>query len=288
MTEVERMLHTGSEVGDPFHSSLVPSVETESPRPAEVFGNVHSLESFSTVDGPGIRYMVFTQGCPSRCLFCCNPDTWNPDGGQRMSSHDIADKMRRTLPFMKSSGGGITVSGGEALLQPEFVSALFQEAHEMGVDTCLDTTGQGCLAEKLDEVLPHTDLVLLCIKHMRKEVYKKITRRRINPMLKFVTELNNRRIPFWVRYVLVPGLTMESSDIDLLCEFCIKQSFIKGIELLPYHTLGVEKWKQMGLEYPLADVVPPSRNDVEQIIQQVESYGLTVKCDLSTARQTSS
>jgi len=282
------MVHVDSAAAGPFPSSMTSDLVDNSSRPAEVFGSVHSLESFSTVDGPGIRYMVFTQGCPCRCLFCCNPDTWDPSNGERMSSREIAQKMRRTLPFMKSSGGGITVSGGEALLQPEFVSALFQEAHEMGVDTCLDTTGQGCLVEKLEEVLPHTDLALVCIKHIRREVYKKITRRRIDPMLRFLAELNKREIPFWIRYVLIPGLTMDPSDIDLLCEYCIKQPFIKGLELLPYHTLGVQKWKQMGLEYPLTEVVPPSRVDVEQIIRQVESYGLTVKCDLSTARQASS
>lgn len=219
--------------------------------------------------------------------------------GKCCSSKDVAQKMRRTLPFMKSSGGGVTVSGGEAMMQPAFVSALFQEAHEMGVTTCLDTTGQGSCSTEWAQVLDHTDLVLICIKHMRKEVYNKITKRRQAPALKFIQELNERKIPFWIRYVLIPGissksgfllkclcsgLTMSREDIDLLCEFCKKQQLLIGIEFLPYHTLGVDKWQEMGLEYPLKDVLPPTRSEVLAVIEQVKEHGLTISCDLSTTR----
>ena len=205
--------------------------------------------------------------------------------GQCLSSKEVAQRMQRTVPFMLSSGGGLTVSGGEAMMQPAFVSALFQEAHELGVNTCLDTSAQGCCSTEWAQVLDHTDLVLVCVKHMKKDVYSKITRRRIAPVLKFIEELNNRRIAFWIRYVLIPDLTMAAEDIDLLCAYCKKQEFLKGIELLPYHTLGVDKWKEMGLDYPLKDVLPPTKSEVLAVIEQIKEHGLTISCDLSTTRQ---
>jgi len=284
MTEVSCALHCPLALVDKERSERPERTALLENSVKEVFGKVHSFESFSTVDGPGIRYVVFAQGCPCRCLFCCNPDTWDPSQGTCYSSKDVAEKMHRMLPFMKSSGGGITVSGGEAMMQPEFVGALFQEAHEMGVSTCLDTSAQGSCSTEWAQVLDHTDVVLICVKHMRKEIYNKITKRRLGPVLKFIQELNTREIPFWIRYVLIPGLTMSREDIELLCLFCKKQPLLQGIEFLPYHTLGVEKWKEMGLEYPLKDALPPTRSEVLEVIEQVKEHGLTISCDLSTTR----
>lgn len=257
--------------------------ETETP---DVTGRIHSTEAMSAVDGPGLRFLVFLQGCIARCQFCSNPDTWDFRAGRQVSSRMIAKQMERCLPFMKASGGGVTCSGGEPLMQPKFVEALFKEAHRMGVNTCLDTNGQGCKACHWDTVLPHTDMVLVCVKHLDAVKYKEIVGGTANPssVLAFVKELNERNIPFWIRYVLIPGYTMDPAAIDLLVDYALQQSScLQGVELLPYHVLGLEKWKRLGVPYPMKDVSPPSREEVAAVVRRLEDAGVKVLCDVQTA-----
>lgn len=263
------------------------TMETEeSTKTTEVMGRIHSTEAMSAVDGPGLRFLVFLQGCIARCQFCSNPDTWDFCAGHKTSSKTIAEQMERCLPFMKASGGGLTCSGGEPLMQPKFVQALFKEAHSIGVNTCLDTNGQGSKECHWDVVLPHTDMVLVCVKHLNPVKYKELVGGTAKPssVLNFVKELNERRIPFWIRYVLIPGYTMDSEDIDLLVDYCLQQSSsLQGVELLPYHILGLEKWMQLGVEYPMKNVSPPSRQEVAAVVKRMENAGIKVLCDVQTA-----
>lgn len=166
------------------------------------------------------------------------------------------------------------------MLQPQFVSALFQEVHKLGLTTCLDTTGQGSKHHHWDVVLPHTDLVLLCIKHLDPVMYEKISGLKQHGAMKFANELAERKIPYYLRYVLVPGLSDSPNDIRLLTEFATKQPTLKGIELLPYHLLGKEKWSVMNMKYPLDGVKVPSRAHVHAVRADIEAAGLKVLCDV--------
>eukprot|EP01026_Neomeris_dumetosa_P066932 TRINITY_DN6505_c0_g1_i3.p1 TRINITY_DN6505_c0_g1~~TRINITY_DN6505_c0_g1_i3.p1 ORF type:complete len:325 (-),score=26.93 TRINITY_DN6505_c0_g1_i3:881-1789(-) len=261
-----------------FHERRpIPEVEQE--EIPEVMGYVHSTESFSAVDGPGVRFLTFLQGCAYRCVFCSNPDTWAFEKGTRTSSKDITRQMWRVRSYLKANGGGLTVSGGEALCQPEFTAALFREAHKMGVTTCLDTTGQGAKHRSWDVVLPHTDLVLFCIKHIDPNRYFDITGHKINGALKFVQELNRRKIPYWVRYVLIPSLTDDLNGLLQFIDWAKEQEYMIGVELLPYHQLGVDKWKEMGYDYPLKNCKTPSQRLVNKFIDELRSANLRVICD---------
>ncbi|KAI8468705.1 MAG: pyruvate formate-lyase activating enzyme [Monoraphidium minutum] len=238
-------------------------------------------ESFSTVDGPGVRFLVFTMGCAMRCSFCSNPDTWSPHGGELVSSKDIAGQIRRVLPYLKSSQGGLTCSGGEPMLQPQFTATLFQEARAMGLTTTLDTTGQGTKHKNWDAVLPHTDSVLFCIKSLDPEKYQGLTGLKQIGALRFARELTERAIPFWARYVLIPGHTDSARDIAMLAEWAACMPTLQGIELLPYHVYGKNKWEALGLAYPLEGVETPPPADVRRVVAALEAAGLPVMCDAS-------
>ncbi|KAF6266380.1 hypothetical protein COO60DRAFT_1474597 [Scenedesmus sp. NREL 46B-D3] len=254
------------------------SLENSSILPVQ--GRIHSIESFSTVDGPGVRFIVFTQGCGMHCLFCSNPDTQNMTGGDVVSSKNIAAKLQRMQPYLQPNGGGVTCSGGEPLLQPDFVAGVFQEAHALGLTTCLDTTGQGSKHMSWDHVLPHTDTVLFCIKHLDPLQYEHITGVHQSGSLAFAAELKERGIPFWLRYVLIPNLTDRPGDIEMLTHFAKAQPTMLGIELLPYHVLGKSKWDALGMPYPLEGVKPPPRESVLRVVHQLKEAGLNVLCDV--------
>eukprot|EP00878_Enallax_costatus_P004356 GHUV01004592.1.p1 GENE.GHUV01004592.1~~GHUV01004592.1.p1 ORF type:complete len:240 (+),score=35.22 GHUV01004592.1:531-1250(+) len=193
--------------GQPAYATQPAQDEDARPQPVpEVVGQIHSTESFSAVDGPGVRFLVFTQGCAMRCKFCSNPDTWSAHAGETISSKSLANQIRSVAPYLRPGGGGVTCSGGEPLLQPDFTAAIFREAHAMGLTTCLDTTGQGTKHHNWDKVLPHTDMVLFCIKHLDPEKYTGLTGLRQLGALKFAEELKTQRVPFWLRWVL--GLCM--------------------------------------------------------------------------------
>lgn len=232
-----------------------------------MIGNIHSVESCGTVDGPGIRYVVFTQGCLLRCQFCHNPDTWGIGEGKDITVDEIVNDLKAYLPFIKASNGGITVSGGEPLLQIPFVTALFKACKKLGISTALDSSG-GCFSERpeflkeLDGLLKYTDLVLLDLKHIDTDKHKRLTGKHNEHILTFAHYLSDKKIPVWVRHVLVPSITDSNEDLAKLGEFISTLSNVKKIEILPYHKLGVYKWETLGLQYPLEGIEPPSEASV--------------------------
>lgn len=232
-------------------------------------GNIHSIESFGTVDGPGIRYVVFTQGCLLRCQFCHNADTWEIGTGKEMSVSEIIGELKSYLPFIEASNGGITVSGGEPLLQLPFLLELFKECKKLGIHTAIDSSG-GCYSQaeqfqkNLKEVLQYTDLVLLDLKHIDQKKHKKLTGMSNKHILDFARFLSDQNVPVWVRHVLVPSVTDDEEDLIKLGEFIGTLNNVEKVEILPYHKLGVYKWEALGMEYPLEDIEPPSDDEVEK------------------------
>lgn len=233
-----------------------------------VTGRIHSVESFGAVDGPGLRYVVFTQGCLLRCQYCHNADTWKIGNGKEMTVQEIMDDVLSYLPFFEASGGGITVSGGEPLLQMDFLIELFKDCKKHGIHTTIDSSGgpfnrRPNFMEKLDELLQYTDLILLDLKHIDSEKHKFITGMTNEHILDFAQYLSKKNIPVWIRHVLVPTLSDFDEDLLRLADFIKTLNNVEKIEVLPYHKLGVYKWESLGLEYKLKDVEPPSQERVE-------------------------
>jgi pyruvate formate lyase activating enzyme len=233
-----------------------------------VTGRIHSIETFGAVDGPGLRYVVFAQGCNLRCQFCHNPDTWKLANGKEMTVQEIIDDLLDYLPFFQASGGGITVSGGEPLLQIDFLIALFKECKKHGIHTTIDSSGgpfnrRPKFMEKMQELLQYTDLILLDIKHIDSEKHKIITGLPNEHILDFARYLSDQNVPVWIRHVLVPTLSDFDEDLIRLAIFLNTLTNIQKIEVLPYHKLGVYKWENLGLAYKLINVDPPSAERVE-------------------------
>ena len=228
-------------------------------------GNIHSIITGSTVDGPGTRYVVFLKGCPLRCKYCHNPDTWDGRGGKEMSVAEIIADMRSYLPFMKR--GGITVSGGEPLVQIDFVIELFTAARNLGVHTALDTTGylfnkdnpeKFAKYEKLAEV---TDLVLLDLKHIDPEKHVELTGVKQDTIIDFYKYLDEKNIPIWVRHVIVPGYTFVPEYLEKSGKFLAHFKNVKAVDILPYHDMAKPKYAEMGIDYVLKDVAPLTGED---------------------------
>lgn len=226
-------------------------------------GHIHSIESFGTVDGPGVRLVVFLKGCPMRCQYCHNPDTWDMAGGRDMTAEEIIEKFRSARNFYR--GGGITVTGGEPLMQPDFVTALFEAARREEIHTCLDTSGitfrRGdtvCL-EKLGRLLASTCLVMLDIKHIDSQKHKALTGQPNETVLDFAKYLNEKDIPVWIRHVVVPGITDQEEDLYRLGQFIGALKNVKALDVLPYHDMGKVKYESLGFSYPLKGVPPMSR-----------------------------
>lgn len=235
----------------------------------EILGRIHSVESFGSADGPGVRYIVFLKGCNMRCKYCHNPDTWaKTDDGQLMSASEVLKKALHYKNYWKSKGG-ITVSGGEALLQIDFVTELFRLAKEAGVNTCLDTSGNPFTREepffgKFNELMKYTDLYMLDIKHIDPEGHKKLTGQPNDNILDIARYLSENGKAMWIRHVLVPGVTDDEDQLTRLKAFIDTLSTVERVEILPYHTLGVFKWKELGIPYQLENVEPPTKEDVER------------------------
>nr|WP_309100416.1 pyruvate formate-lyase-activating protein [Fredinandcohnia onubensis] len=231
-------------------------------------GRIHSIETCGTVDGPGLRYVIFTQGCLLRCQFCHNPDTWKLNMGKEMSVAEIINDIKTYLPFFQASGGGVTVSGGEPLLQLDFLIELFTECKKLGIHTTIDSSG-GCFTrapyfmEKLEELLPLTDLILLDIKEIDSTKHKELTGLSNEHILDFTQYLSDKNVPVWVRHVLVPTISDNDEDLTKLSEFIKTLTNVKKIEVLPYHKLGIYKWESLGLEYKLKGVEPPTEQRVK-------------------------
>lgn len=229
-----------------------------------IIGKIHSLESFGTVDGPGIRFVTFLQGCPLRCAYCHNPDTWcvDADVKYQWTPQQLFDEVMRYKSFIKS--GGVTLTGGEPLMQPDFCREFFRLCREAGVHTAIDTAGS-VLNEKTLSVLDFTDLVLLDIKALQPELCKKVCGSEGRNTLRFLDELEQRGIETWIRHVVVPGLTDDDRLLDELFEYVSRYKVVSKIEWLPYHTMGVFKYKDLGLNYPLEGVEPLSQERIKEI-----------------------
>lgn len=234
-------------------------------------GRIHSLESFGTVDGPGIRFVVFMQGCPLRCRFCHNPDTWDPQGDcqYEMTPDELIAEVVRYKNFIRS--GGVTVSGGEPLMQSPFVREFFRLCREEGLHTALDTSGAYCTETALS-VLDYTDLALLDIKSIDPQLYPKLTGVPQTNNLRFLDELQQRGIDTWIRHVVVPGLTDNDEMLIRLGEYVAHYEVVKKIEILPYHTLGKFKYEKLGLSYPLDSAEPLSKTRAEEIRKMLSTY----------------
>jgi len=222
-------------------------------------GRIHSLESFGTVDGPGTRFVVFTQGCPMRCAYCHNPDTWDVAGGTLMDASYIIEQYEKNSPFYRN-GGGLTVTGGEPLLQIDFITELFTLAKEKNIHTCIDTSGitfnpeSPELMAKMDKLMTLTDLVMLDIKHIDPDKHKDLTKQPNHNILKFVAYLNEKNVDMWIRHVVVPGITDDEKYLFDLGYFIGSFRNLKALDVLPYHTMGEKKYEAIGLEYPLKGV----------------------------------
>ena len=232
----------------------------------EIKGKIHSVESFGSVDGPGVRYIVFLQGCHMRCKYCHNPETWAMEGGEELTAKEVFDKAYRYRNYWKKNGG-ITVSGGEALLQIDFVIALFKLAKEKGVHTTLDTSGNPFTREepffsKFNELMKVTDLFMLDIKQIDDEKHKKLTGWTNSNILDLAQYLSDNGKAMWIRHVLVPGITTDDADLEKLRDFVGSLKTVKRFEILPYHTLGVFKWENLGIPYELGDVMPPTKEEI--------------------------
>lgn len=221
-------------------------------------GYIHSLETFGTVDGPGVRFVVFFQGCPMRCQYCHNPDTWEATGGKEISAEEIIKRMERNRSFYKT--GGITATGGEPLMQPQFLLELFKKAKQKKIHTCLDTSGitfsenrESEAFHKIEEIMKVTDLVMLDIKHIEDEPHKHLTAHSNSNILAFARYLDEIGKPMWIRHVVVPEITYKEEELQKLGEFMQTLSNIEKLEVLPYHALGKVKYENLGMEYVLKD-----------------------------------
>lgn len=221
-------------------------------------GYIHSTESFGTVDGPGVRFVIFLQGCPMRCKYCHNPDTWEMYVGKPRSAESLIKEYQRNAPYYAK--GGITVTGGEALLQIDFLLELFALAKEQNIHTCLDTSGityhpgQSSYNVKLDRLMELTDLVLLDIKHIDPQAHKELTGHDNRNILAFARYLAEKKVPVWIRHVVVPGVTDDPKQLARLGAFMATLSNVVSLDVLPYHVMGVSKYRELGINYPLIGV----------------------------------
>lgn len=225
-------------------------------------GYIHSTESCGTVDGPGIRFVVFMQGCPLRCKYCHNPDTWNVNTGSMMSIEEIMESYNHKKDFYKN--GGITVTGGEPLMQMEFVTALFKECKKKNIHTCLDTSGVTYTKEKediFDDLLQYTDLVMLDIKHIDSFGHKQLTGVDNDMILEFARYLDRKNIPVWIRHVVVPTITQNEDFLYRLGQFIGTLHNVKALDVLPYHDMGKVKYEELKMIYPLEGVKPLDKED---------------------------
>lgn len=237
-------------------------------------GYIHSTESFGTVDGPGIRFVIFFQGCPMRCLYCHNPDTWSVKGGTPRTAESLLEEYDSVKEFMKN--GGLTCTGGEPMLQLDFLTELFEKAKEKGIHTCLDTSGVTFIPGKPEKFLrlaQCTDLVMLDIKHIDREEHKKLVGHYNDNILAFAEFLSENGVPIWIRHVVVPGITDKEEYLYRLGVFLSRLKTLKALDVLPYHTMGKSKYEQLGMEYPLGDT-PPLEKEKAVMAREIIMKGL--------------
>ena len=239
-------------------------------------GYVHSYETGSRLDGPGVRVTLFVSGCPLRCQYCHNPDTWHLKHGTKVPLQRIITRLGEFAPALRLLGGGLTISGGEPLVQIPFTQGIFAAAKSMGLHTALDTSG--FLGDKVtDAYLANVDLVLLDIKSWDPETYRRVTKQDIAPTLRFAERLAAMGKPVWVRYVLVPGLTDDPANVEGVAKFVAPMKNVEWVEVLPFHQLGSFKWKELGLEYELADTPPAPPDLIARVHGQFRDAGCKVR-----------
>ncbi len=238
-------------------------------------GRIHSIESGGAVDGPGIRFVTFLQGCPLRCKYCHNPDTWKTTGGMEKTAKELFNEAKQLKSYMKFSGGGVTVTGGEPMLQAGFVLEYFKLCKKAKIHTAIDTSGF-IFNDKVKEVLEYTDLVLLDIKNFDRDQYKVITGVELEPTLKFLDYIASKGIKVWIRYVLVPDLSDKLDDIEALGVHLSKYDNIERIEVLPFHKMGEYKWEELGLKYELADTNEPTKDRVLEAVSRIKMHNMHV------------
>lgn len=238
-------------------------------------GYVHSVEIGSTVDGPGIRFVLFLTGCPLRCQYCHNPDTWHKLNGRPVTLDEMKAEIFKYERVLKISGGGLTISGGEPVQQHGFVTAIFRYCKSHGIHTCLDTSGR-LGARMTDAELADIDLHLLDIKSGDPEVYKRVTGHPLEPTLAYARRLSDLGRPMWVRFVLVPGLTDGHDNVEKIADIVAGLKTVQRVEILKFHQMGADKWAKLGIPYQLADTQPPAPELVERVRGQFRRRGLTV------------
>lgn len=238
----------------------------------EIKGRIHSIESLGTVDGPGIRMVVFFQGCPMRCKYCHNPDSWNPSRGTEMTVSEIMERFEKNAAFY--TNGGITATGGEPLMQLEFLTALFEEASKKGIHTCLDTSGILYHPDKKNQyerLLDSTSLVLLDIKHSSKEGHLELTKMKQEPVLMFQKVLEEKNIPIVLRHVVVPGITDSEEENRALGKMVALWRNLKGLDVLPYHSMGEKKYKELGIPYELSGLRDATKEEAKNCKEMILS-----------------
>ena len=253
------------------------TADTDAPveDPHGLSGYIHSYETMGTADGPGMRFVLFLTGCPLRCQYCHNPDTWRLQNGSRATVDEVMDEIGKYADFLIESEGGVTFSGGEPLAQPAFLSNILRRCKEIGLHTALDTSG--FLGRRMtDPMLADTDLVLLDIKSSIPEVYKAVTGAGIEPTLEFARRLDACGTPVWIRYVLVPDLTDNFENVEGVAEFVAAFTNVERVEILPFHKMGEHKWEALNLEYRLKNTESPSKDLVERVQDQFRQRNLTV------------
>ena len=227
-------------------------------------GRIHSFETFGAVDGPGIRFIVFMQGCLLKCKYCQNRDTWDAKGGEEYTTDQVVDKILRCKPYIDVSNGGVTISGGEPLLQTDFLVELFRELKNKEIHTAIDTSGCIKINDKIVELLKYTDLVLLDIKHIDEKKCIELTGKSNKNELLFARYCSDNNIDLWIRQVLVPGYTDNEKDLKDLPPRVMEIKTVKKVEILPYHNLGKFKWEKLGEVYPLENVKTPTKKEIDK------------------------
>jgi pyruvate formate lyase activating enzyme len=241
----------------------------------DLVGYVHSYEVGSTVDGPGIRFVGFLTGCLLRCQYCHNPDTWHKHNGHPVTVSRAMKQIGKYAQVLKISKGGITLSGGEPMVQKAFVLRIFRRCKELGLHTCMDTSGR--LGDRFtDAELMDIDLNLLDIKSGDPAIYEKVTRQPLQPTLDYARRLSSLGRPMWVRFVLVPGLTDGHDNVEKVADICAGLKSLERVEILRFHQMGRDKWHKLGLQYPLENVEPPDAELTERVRGQFRSRGLTI------------
>lgn len=236
-------------------------------------GYLHSVETAGTVDGPGVRFVVFLTGCALRCQYCHNPDCLHLKDGNLVRADDVVAEIGRYAKFLKRARGGVTVTGGEPLVQPAFTTRILEGAKRLGLHTALDTSGHlGALAD--DRLLAATDLVLLDIKSADPDIYRETTGRELAPTLAFADRLDRLGKPVWARFVLVPGLTDDPANVRGVAAICAAHGTVERVDVLPFHQMGAEKWEKLGLTYRLADTPEPTEAETERARQVFRDAGI--------------